>query len=107
VELNKGKIVEYFRVHHLKNCYNLTDEKYNEMLAKQKRSCLGCLQTVEELGKLLTVDHDHSCCPKSKSCGKCIRGLLCSSCNVALGRLKDNVQTLKRLIKYLNKNKRR
>jgi hypothetical protein len=107
VELNKKKIVEYFRRHHLKNCYGLTDEKYNAILNTQNRACLGCLKTVEELGKLLTVDHDHACCPKAKSCGKCIRGLLCSNCNVALGRLKDNVETLKNLIKYLNKHNRR
>src|SRR4029077_2130187 len=36
-------------------------------------------------GALLAVDHDHNCCPGAHSCGKCIRGILCGTCNSALG----------------------
>ena len=31
------------------------------------------------------VDHDHACCPGKVTCGSCVRGALCSSCNVSLG----------------------
>lgn len=34
------------------------------------------------------IDHDHTCCGSvNGSCGKCIRGVLCNSCNVRIGRL--------------------
>ena len=48
------------------------------------------------LPKRLYVDHCHKT-------GK-IRGLLCNSCNTALGLLKDDISLFKRSIDYLNKN---
>jgi hypothetical protein len=32
----------------------------------------------------LFIDHDHVCCRKKNTCGKCIRGLLCGGCNTYL-----------------------
>lgn len=43
----------------------------------------------------LFIDHDHSCCDYSgvvKSCGKCIRGLLCNRCNVMVGSIERAIQ---------------
>lgn len=37
----------------------------------------------------IRVDHDHKCCPGRKSCGRCIRGLLCDSCNLDLGIIEN------------------
>ena len=43
----------------------------------------------------LNVDHDHSCCSGSKSCGKCVRGLLCTNCNMFIGR----IETVSNIVK--------
>lgn len=50
----------------------------------------------------LAIDHDHSCCPESgRSCGKCVRDLLCSNCNTILGLCKDNPDILNDLATYV------
>lgn len=45
--------------------------------------CAACGSTAD-----LKVDHDHACCPASRSCGQCVRGYLCHECNTAEGLLK-------------------
>ena len=49
-------------------------------------------------------DHDHKCCSGVKTCGKCIRGLLCSHCNRALGLLKEDRYRIQGLVLYLDKH---
>ena len=45
----------------------------------------GCHNPLCSSTENLVIDHDHSCCPGNDSCGKCVRGVLCPSCNVTLG----------------------
>ena len=57
------------------------------MLDAQQHTCGMCHDPFEK-GQLIHVDHDHACCrEKNRSCGECIRGLLCHTCNIALGHI--------------------
>lgn len=47
------------------------------------------------------IDHDHRCCPGEYGCPKCVRGLLCSSCNRMLGQAHDRSEILVKGAEYL------
>ena len=73
--------------------HNLTLSQYNELFVKQNGLCLGCYRHASQLKSYLRVDHCHKT-------GR-IRGLLCNSCNLAIGMLLDSPETLTRLADYL------
>jgi hypothetical protein len=67
--------------------YGLTQEHFDRLLDAQQHTCGMCREPFEE-GQLIHVDHDHACCRgKGRSCGGCVRGLLCHTCNIALGHI--------------------
>lgn len=78
--------------------YKITSAEYREILARQGGGCAIC----HRVTYVICVDHDHSCCPeRKKSCGKCVRGLLCPDCNGALGLMADDPQRLRNAADYL------
>lgn len=77
--------------------YSLTVEQISALPA----ACEVCGET-----KRLAIDHDHSCCSGTSSCGKCVRGVLCSWCNVTLGYAKEDISRLEGLIEYLKINRK-
>ena len=84
--------------------HGLTEESYLEILQKQDFRCAVCLVEVEYASsdkRNLHVDHDHNCCPGQRSCGKCVRGLLCPNCNMGIGHFKDNPAIMINAIRYL------
>lgn len=89
---------QYNKYVSIKSHYNLTREQYDALLESQGGKCKTCDNT-----ERLVVDHDHSCCSaKSRSCGKCVRGILCSNCNSVLGFVNDDSDVLKALIAYVS-----
>ena len=58
----------------------------------QSGRCAGCLSQLDD-GQNTHMDHCHST--------GVFRGLLCSACNLALGKVGDDSETLRRLATYL------
>jgi hypothetical protein len=82
---------------HLRRKYGIDQESYLQRLAAQGGCCAICEKPAEsERDGKLRVDHCHST-------GK-IRGLLCDSCNVGLGKFGDNIDSLTVAIMYLRQN---
>jgi Recombination endonuclease VII len=86
----------------LKYFHSIDIDDYNTLLKAQHSRCAICFEPPEK-NKWLVVDHDHKCCPGKKSCGKCIRGLLCDKCNTGIGLLGDSILVLQEAIRYLER----
>lgn len=93
IKKNKEKLYNAVRKNALKNRYNLTESDYEQMLKEQNGVCAICGREPQK--RKLAVDH----CHKSNK----IRGLLCVTCNLGVGYLKDDVSLLKMAIAYLQK----
>jgi hypothetical protein len=76
----------------------LTVEAVAELSEAQGNCCAICREPFSEVPH---IDHDHTCCPGSTSCGRCVRGLLCAGCNHMLGKAGDRPATLEAGADYL------
>ena len=96
VQYNKDNS-ETVRSQYLKRAYGMTFEEFENMLSEQNNCCAICgtnkPSKTRGRVKRFHVDHDHKT-------GK-IRGLICKSCNIALGEVEDNIHILKSMIQYL------
>lgn len=59
--------------------HGISRAQRNAMYEAQGQACAGCRTPM--LDSELEIDHDHACCPGPRSCGGCVRGLVCRSCN--------------------------
>lgn len=78
----------------LKHTYGISLTDYKQMLIDQGRTCKICgSSNAGGSHNIFHVDHSHTT-------GK-VRGLLCTSCNSAIGFLKDSPEILEKAINYL------
>ncbi|QFR02426.1 recombination endonuclease VII [Streptomyces phaeolivaceus] len=79
------------RAHHLKREYGITEAERDELIASQGGVCCICLAALP-----VHVDHCHET-------GR-VRGVLCFSCNAALGQFKDRPDVMRRAATYVEGN---
>jgi hypothetical protein len=82
-------------IRHLRRKYGISFESYQLLMELQGSRCAICRMSFDaSIRRLIPhVDHDHVTSE--------IRGLLCFSCNTAIGKLRDNQETLAAAISYL------
>lgn len=85
---------ESVRRKHLGRAYGLTPEQWEVKFDNQGRACASCGDEPKvDSKRRFHVDHNHTT--------GAVRGILCHSCNVALGHLKEDKQRIRALIDYI------
>ena len=97
-EIGKTKNFLYCKKSRIKRMYGITYEKYQELLKKQNGVCAICGKKPKDGKRGLHIDHDHD--------KNGVRGILCHSCNTALGLLGEDIIIISNMIQYLKKGKK-
>ena len=84
---------------HLMHKYKITTPERDRILVSQDNRCMICNVEISFNGtkSKANVDHCHN--------SGIVRGILCNSCNTAIGSLRDDTSILQNAIKYLEKFK--
>jgi hypothetical protein len=90
---HKAERNAYTRAYRLRTLYGISQEQYDEMVARQHGLCALCGHAPTK--NALAVDHDHDT--------GAVRGLLCLQCNTALGKLGDNADAIRRVLDYMER----
>lgn len=72
--------------------YGLSNEALIDLMLVQDFCCAICSKPMSKMN----IDHDHDTDQ--------VRGLLCSGCNTGLGKLGDDIEGLRRALRYLERS---
>jgi len=104
---NRSRTKASVAADHLRLFFGLTVTTITVMFEAQHGNCKICNEPMllfperKDTAKAACVDHDHKCCSGKRTCGKCIRGLICQDCNRGLGAFHDDPIALLKAIEYL------
>lgn len=79
--------------------YGLSVDDYEDLLAQGR--CAACGSISPGWAGGWHIDHDHSCCDRIGSCGKCVRDILCQQCNLLAGHLEKQAARVEAVTRYL------
>jgi hypothetical protein len=117
VAANRGRVNEIKREYRkrtrgqayaywLWSAHGLRPEDLTEIWDAQGGKCYLCGDEIDKpngtqsrsdrIGTTTVIEHDHSCCPQSKSCWICRRGLAHAVCNQGVGQFGDDPARLRR-----------
>jgi len=94
---NKEKRAAGMRDYLFRKKYKMTIADHNKLLESQGFACAACNSPVPN-NKTAGWNTDH--CHKTGL----VRGILCHHCNVGIGHAKDNIETLRKWIAYLERS---
>jgi hypothetical protein len=75
--------------------YRITRGQWLEIFERQKGCCAICDTSQDDLGYTLQIDYDHLT--------GIVRGLLCKKCNLGIAMFSEDVESIKKAIKYMEK----
>lgn len=95
-------IQRYTKAKNILIYYKMDLSEYNERVAN------GCEICGNKPERSLHIDHDHKCCDSVKTCGACVRGIVCNGCNKAIdkyerGQLRSDNPKREKVEEYLRK----
>lgn len=75
--------------------YGITEDEFDALLAAQGGRCAICAREIDVADASLRphIDHDHQT--------GAVRGVLCFTCNTALGKFRDSTDLLMAAVRYL------
>lgn len=93
--IKRAYIKKHRKWRRIEKIYGINEMEFNELLLKQGKKCLICVNDLTE--KNSHIDHCHS---KGH-----IRGILCNKCNQGIGLFSDSVENLRRAVKYIENDR--
>lgn len=87
-ERDSERLREYHREYNRRYRFQLEPGGFEELLELADYKCQMCGRDVT--GRTARIDHDHACCDSQRTCGECVRGILCNGCNSILGILENS-----------------
>jgi len=99
---DNAKRRSYLKQHPYKRTNQITPAEYQKLFKEQNGLCAICKHPEQAIDpryntpRSLAVDHNHMTGLN--------RGLLCTACNTALGKMEDNIERLQAAITYLRKH---